>query len=946
MDQALLALMQMLLSALQQQQRPPQLSNQQLDQSLVLLLHNLQQNTTSIHQQQHQFQYLIQQQLQLQQLTILQPFMANLHHLQLPPHVMPLCFNPQLQQVNYQQMLSSIQSPTAVQRNNATEIKPKSNKNGFTMVYRSRVCNGNSDVYCFVGEKLIVSPSGREELQPLSDIHFNQMRNDILLLDNTLTVKRTNVKMRETPTSNNQMELVCRRKCENQDQCPVGYYIFRSNGYFGYYRTQNVHHQHVEKVTPKRQKLSSPVRKEIVRGGNPNEIMAQAIIDDKKASHLFGREASSIMNNEQTKSQLLKSMQGFCYRNNYKEKQAIQNSIEDKRRTLEETLQEIKSNHIDLDEIALAKSPQTAYDNHPVVAKHNDKAFACFYTGTDLGENDSGMYSYIKWIRQQSLKIAKNAVAYMNETSRPISLQFDYLHNKFDGDNAVIGQGGITDIWQQYHNTVLDYNKSESTDGSLRMMKDIWYLLCIAGYKPGLHPPIECLIDGSMSLFNAAEQHNIPLCIAEALNVALCNMKYLDDVKKYQIVRSSLMYDFDHGTFYGIDKNIRSMNGNLRSNLFTKKNCYLPLQPSWGYAGTIPGHPKSTQGVESKNNVSKVDTKRFHVASNGAYDELQCIVKATTHTCSSGEVKEFKTIPKPQPSYWKRVFDTSSHSLQEKSFLAYDLNTKCILKKDDLVDLINSDGPLNLHIMVPTAKLMAASIKKLQGDMRTGDSFAELLTQDENWSDEKIDVKVLLRHQDLLRGIFFKKTKEYDLSLYNERTPMLDLVERFGSKPSETKELLNLVSGKKLDASPVDCTTEESELELEKKILEKDLKPSIGETLNETYSRLCGKGLGDFLQVTIKRSEDGTRMVTCSCAKFNVTGSCYEAKKYGCLFLKQYPMNNERFFENVNNADKKKKRELLIKDVKKSYRISVECSFPKDDGTYLHNAPSNDPYYK
>ncbi|GFH43994.1 predicted protein [Chaetoceros tenuissimus] len=905
MDQALLALMQMLLSALQQQQRPPQLSNQQLDQSLVLLLHNLQQNTTSIHQQQYQFQYLIQQQLQLQQLTILQPFMANLHHLQLPPHVMPLCFNPQLQQVNYQQMLSSIQSPTAVQRNNATEIKPKSNKNGFTMVYRSRVCNGNSDVYCFVGEKLIVSPSGREELQPLSDIHFNQMRNDILLLDNTLTVKRTNVKMRETPKSNNQMELVCRRKCENQDQCPVGYYIFRSNGYFGYYRTQNVHHQHVEKVTPKRQKLSSPVRKEIVRRGNPNEIMAQAIIDDKKASHLFGREASSIMNNEQTKSQLLKSMQGFCYRNNYKEKQAIQNSIEDKRRTLEETLQEIKSNHIDLDEIALAKSPQTAYDNHPVVAKHNDKAFACFYTGTDLGENDSGMYSYIKWIRQQSLKIAKNAVAYMNETSRPISLQFDYLHNKFDGDNAVIGQGGITDIWQQYHNTVLDYNKSESTDGSLRMMKDIWYLLCIAGYKPGLHPPIECLIDGSMSLFNAAEQvgfnpkrcfthifrkpdeskgkkghsgtggslrknllkHNIPLCIAEALNVALCNMKYLDDVKKYQIVRSSLMYDFDHGTFYGIDKNIRSMNGNLRSNLFTKKNCYLPLQPSWGYAGTIPGHPKSTQGVESKNNVSKVDTKRFHVASNGAYDELQCIVKATTHTCSSGEVKEFKTIPKPQPSYWKRVFDTSSHSLQEKSFLAYDLNTKCILKKDDLVDLINSDGPLNLHIMVPTAKLMAASIKKLQGDMRT-------------------------------------------------------------------------------DASPVDCTTEESELELEKKILEKDLKPSIGETLNETYSRLCGKGLGDFLQVTIKRSEDGTRMVTCSCAKFNVTGSCYEAKKYGCLFLKQYPMNNERFFENVNNADKKKKRELLIKDVKKSYRISVECSFPKDDGTYLHNAPSNDPYYK
>ena len=614
------------------------------------------------------------------------------------------------------------------------------------------------------------------------------------------------------------MELVGRRKCENQDQCPVGYYIFRSNGYFGYYRTQNVHHQHVAKANPKRQKLSSPLRKEIVRGGHPNEIMAQIIIDDKKASHFLGRDASVILNNEQAKSELLKSMQGLRSRNKHKEKVSIRNSNDTNRRTLEETIQEIKSNLIDLKVIALSKSPQSAYDNDPVVVKHNGKAFECLYTGTDLGKNVSGRYSFVRWIRQQSLIIVKNAVACMSQSSRPISLQFDYLHNKFDDENAVIGQGGITDIWQQYHNTVLDYNKSENADGSLRMMEDIWHLLLIAGYNPDMHPRIECLIDGSTKLFKAAEQigfnpkrcythifrkpdeskgkkghsgtggslhkfllkHNIPLHHTEALRVLLCNMKYLDDIKKYQIVRSSLMYDFDHGTFYGINKNIRSMNGKLRSNLFTKKNCYLPELPSWGYAGTIPGHPKSTQGyvlsltsclsrmfatnittpffsVESKNNVTKVDTKRFYVATNGVYDELQCIVKATTNTCSSGEVKEFKTHPKPQPNDWKRVFDISSHSLQEKSFLAYDLNTKCILKKDVLVDLINSDRPLHLHIMVPTARLMAASIKKLQDDMRSSESFAGVISQDENWSHDKIDVKVLLKHQDLLRGIFFKK---------------------------------------------------------------------------------------------------------------------------------------------------------------------------------------------
>lgn len=120
---------------------------------------------------------------------------------------------------------------------------------------------------------------------------------------------------------------------------------------------------------------------------------------------------------------------------------------------------------------------------------------------------------------------------------------------------------------------------------------------------------------------------------------------------------------------------------------------------------------------------------------------------------------------------------------------------------------------------------------------------------------------------------------EYNLSQYNEHTPVLDLLERFGSKPADTKELLNLVSGRKSDANPVDTSTEKLELELEKTIIEKDLKPNIRDMVKETYSRLYGKGLGDFLQVTIKRSEDGTCTATCSCATFNVTGSCYEAKK-------------------------------------------------------------------
>jgi hypothetical protein len=226
--------------------------------------------------------------------------MANLHHMQIPPHVMPLCFNPQLQQVNNQQMISSLQNTTSIKRKNTTETKPECNKNGFTTVHRSRPYKGRSNEYYFFGEKFICCPNGRGQCEPLSDVHYNQMRNDILNLDNSITVKRTTIELRKTPTSNNQMELVGRRKCENQDQCPIEYYIFRSNGYFGYYKTQDTHHFHIDKVALKRQKLSSPVRKEILRGGNPNEIMAQAIMDGKKASHLFGREALLVKDVKQT----------------------------------------------------------------------------------------------------------------------------------------------------------------------------------------------------------------------------------------------------------------------------------------------------------------------------------------------------------------------------------------------------------------------------------------------------------------------------------------------------------------------------------------------------------------------------------------------------------------------------------------------------------------------
>ena len=54
--------------------------------------------------------------------------------------------------------------------------------------------------------------------------------------------------------------------------------------------------------------------------------------------------------------------------------------------------------------------------------------------------------------------------------------------------------------------------------------------------------------------------------------------------------RKIFVYDFNYGSFYGLDSSKRA---NIRKHFF---KFYLPEKPEWGYAGTEPGHVKSTNG--------------------------------------------------------------------------------------------------------------------------------------------------------------------------------------------------------------------------------------------------------------------------------------------------------------------------------------------------------------
>ena len=188
-----------------------------------------------------------------------------------------------------------------------------------------------------------------------------------------------------------------------------------------------------------------------------------------------------------------------------------------------------------------------------------------------------------------------------------------------------------------------------------------------------------------------------------------------------------------------------------------------------------------------------------------------------------------------------------------------------------------------------------------------------------------------------------------DLVTVNETTDFCLFAERFGQRSAYSSELSRLSKTLPL---PFNASKNEKPPEVDEEENPAKERLSIYSKINEdwanegdTWPRVLKKGLGQFHRVVVIR-ERRRRGVYCSCDHFQRNRTCRESKKYGCIFLKIYPRNDEQIVRSPKQSDLIPRRQKLVDYWCKYYTPTVELDTCHLECTFMRSPPTIDPQHR
>lgn len=111
----------------------------------------------------------------------------------------------------------------------------------------------------------------------------------------------------------------------------------------------------------------------------------------------------------------------------------------------------------------------------------------------------------------------------------------------------------------------------------------------------------------------------------------------------------------------------------------------------------------------------------------------------------------------------------------------------------------------------------------------------------------------------------------------------------------------------------------------------------------DSWRLLHRTGLGEFHRITIDLDpKTKSRTVRCNCDQYQKYRTCFESKKYGYIFLKQFPQDEEVMFEGPKDADMEKKRKDTLCQIISKYKIQCGNEI-QNSGIFTRDAPTTDP---
>ena len=111
----------------------------------------------------------------------------------------------------------------------------------------------------------------------------------------------------------------------------------------------------------------------------------------------------------------------------------------------------------------------------------------------------------------------------------------------------------------------------------------------------------------------------------------------------------------------------------------------------------------------------------------------------------------------------------------------------------------------------------------------------------------------------------------------------------------------------------------------------------------DSWRLLHQTGLGEFHRITIDiYPKTKSPSVQCNCDQYQKYRTCFESKKYGYIFLKQFPQDEEKMFEGPKDSNTENKRKTTLGQLISKYK--TECGKEiQNSAIYTRLAPVTDP---
>ena len=194
----------------------------------------------------------------------------------------------------------------------------------------------------------------------------------------------------------------------------------RFKSYFAFYTSQGSHTHQVQKI-----QLPTKIRQMIYEQYTQANVVRTIMIaldkeDDAGLKDIFGEENMDVLKKAKKRNKLEKMIKS---RVDYLK--ATSRTSGRPRRTIQDAVLTIQESSINIKQLIEDHGTLTVEQVLAILPGDKEDDYGCYYTKSDLGDENSGDYTSVQWITKQAFRTAADMIKMCEESGLSIMAQYD-----------------------------------------------------------------------------------------------------------------------------------------------------------------------------------------------------------------------------------------------------------------------------------------------------------------------------------------------------------------------------------------------------------------------------------------------------------------------------------------------------------------------------------------